>query len=140
MWIPQVYGPEWREDLNKFATHVESVARDNATKMIAEEFNQECFSQSTVDTVARRVANQLNIRHLFCEPSKTERANMDQNKLDEEREAYWLRLLEASDEASAVFICGDDHVETFSKLAKVRHHVVDVASCKKWGCGWQLKT
>jgi hypothetical protein len=138
-WIPKSCGPEWREDLKSFEEHVERAARERRAELIGEEFSEECFSDSTVDTIARRVAARMAIQHLFCEPTTEKRSRMAADDICAERERYWKRRLEMSGAERVVFICGDEHVTTFGTLLREGGHEADVISCKQWGYGWELK-
>ena len=74
----------------------------------------------------RRVAVHLSLRHRYCDPNSNER---NEHKIDcedhQKRERYWLKQLlrapkpgEREIEWPVLFICGADHVESFSTLLK----------------------
>jgi hypothetical protein len=53
------------------------------------------------------------------------------------REHYWLERVKESKSKRLIFVCGDDHLISFSKLLEQAGYLVEVKS-KNWGAGWEL--
>ena len=110
-------------------------------------------------SIPQRVAEELTLKHLFCEPDNEQR---DSRKIKDEmvieierdfkrsisaeeadrqiresrtkREDYWLEQLQrkvAESEYPVLFICGAEHVDTFSKLLEENDFNV-TCICKDW--------
>lgn len=132
----------WRN----FFEFLKKTAKENGVDLIAETLNQEEISQYKLasDSVARLAARDINIRHLFCDPDMEERRllgiktknelaqelgysnpwPLEQNKELEKivrgfwplREKFWLARILEKKFKRAIFIFGDYHIESFSKL------------------------
>jgi hypothetical protein len=117
-----------------------AVALDVAA--MAEELNRQALEEvGQTLSVAERVASDLGLPHLFCEPDRKERAvlgikdenqirisafpktlqeNVVQTLLAEHwtrREREWLKRLSSLGAVNTLLVCGSDHVPTFVPLA-----------------------
>jgi hypothetical protein len=114
---------------------------------IAEELSEEVLEKCGhgADSVARSVAQERKLVHMFCEPSPKDREKLglrvgsemvehaqalatktsraweevhreEVRKQFTVREKFWIEQLFAfGEETSVIFICGADHIETFSQ-------------------------
>jgi len=106
---------------------------------MAEEFSEESIQTSNaLDSVARNVASSLGITHLFCDPNKTERRQLEIATGDQ-RELLWLARLAESKASAAVFVCRDSRIDLFQKKAMAAGHKVQIKSRNSWGYEWPLK-
>lgn len=103
-------------------------------------------------SIPQRVAKELSLKHLFCDPNmkeRTERGIFQENYLrvksfpnppmpedeikrqllegDRRREQYWLErlLTEPEVEWPVLFICGACHVESFSRILENKGFIVE---------------
>lgn len=138
-WIPQNAGPEWQQDLEQFAAHLRDIALKAKADLLAEEFTEESVRSSNArGSVARNVASSLCIKHMFCDLNAKERRQLA-IETNDQRELLWLARLGESSASTAVFICGDNHIDSFRTKAEAAGHEVQVDSRNRWGYGWQLK-
>jgi len=138
-WLPKHIGPEWVKELQNFSDHLSKACTDHKITLIAEEFSEEALSNSdAIDSVARGVSFELGIKHLFCDPNSQERENSG-IKTNYQREQFWLDWLTASGHDAILFICGDDHLESFSKKLNSAGHQTTIKS-NRWGKGWEFKS
>lgn len=134
------------EDIEAFKQGVKRLCEEHAAKGIAEEMSLEALAKwkSSPDTVAKKTALGLGLPHLYCDPTRQERSEIcadapemrqDARKLlglpeltDAEleslertafdrREHEWLRRLQALDVWPILFICGSDHLPSFTEKA-----------------------
>jgi hypothetical protein len=121
-----------RRFIDEFAVYLESSARELKVTEIAEEFNQDALGKSnTTYCTAREVAAKLGIRHRFCDPTAEERK---QHAIftDDQREQFWLRRLSGPKEEDILFICGDNHIESFSRRLTKAGYSNKILS-RRWG-------
>jgi hypothetical protein len=138
-WIPQNSGLEWQQDLNQFAQHLRDIVLEEKADLMAEEFSEESIqTNNALDSVARNVASSLSITHLFCDPNKTERRQLE-IVTGGQRESLWLARLAESNASTAVFVCGDNHIDSFREKATAAGHKVQIKSRNSWGYEWPLK-
>lgn len=137
-WVPQPVSPEWQRDLREFAHYLEDQARCAGADVIAEELSEESLARSQARaSVAREVASLLEVRHLFCDPDSAQRQQLS-IEADVQREQYWLQEIEQARGTVTLFICGDNHVDSFEQRCKSTGLETKVLS-RNWGKGWQLK-
>ena len=138
-WIPQNSGPEWQQDLDQFAAHLRDIVLETKADLIAEEFSEELiWINNALDSVSRNVASSLDIKHLFCLLNETERQQLG-IETDDQRESLWLARLLESTASTAVFVCGDKHIDSFREKATAAGHKVQIKSRNCWGYEWPLK-
>lgn len=118
---------------NEFPTFLDGVARRIGATVIAEELNEDVLNKfGATKSVADTVASQMNIKHVFCEPSISEREQLGMkgtNNPDDfsRREDFWLNKLVTLKGERILFILGADHVESFSERAKNAGFLVNVS-------------
>ena len=121
-----------RRFVHEFARYLESTARELVVTEIAEEFSEDALDKSnSTYCTARELATKLGIAHCFCDPT-TEERRQHAVFTDVQREEFWLRRLSGSKEEDILFICGDDHIESFSSrltLAGYRNKILS----RPWG-------
>lgn len=113
--------------------------------LIAEELNENAIKKwKAHDSVARKIARHLKVRHRFCDPDLEERKALDikcrkeiaqelgyrrsltreqSSEVDkvekahwEKREKFWLDRLTEQDSDKSIFLVGADHVDRFTAL------------------------
>lgn len=101
-----------------FINFVHEKCRLLGVDLIAEEFSEYAVELNHAqDSTAKRVAREIRIPHLFCDPNPRERQELGiQNIADREKE--WLRRIIGSGYSHILFICGDDHLESFQSLLR----------------------
>ena len=132
-----------------------TLCRKFNARAVAEEMSEEALAEKNRDaSIPMHVAKALHIRHRFCDPDKTQRAKLDirqENDLRIEaflsnctlsepdiaarvadshakRERYWLDQLRDLKVWPVLFVCGADHVASFSQLLKQQGMAVHVAA------------
>ena len=125
--------PTFKRLRDEFPTFLDGVARSIGATVIAEESNEDVLSKfEAKKSVAYTVASQMNIKHLFCEPSNFEREQLGIKSTGNpddfrKREDFWLKKLVTLKEERILFILGAGHVESFSERAENAGFSVDVA-------------
>ena len=116
--------------------------KEYGCRCIAEEMSEEAIPMwGGKSTVGRLKAQAEGLPHLFCDPDTSERrdlgiragyeiegdASISTAPVDvpsevkrnyEKRERIWIDRLSKAGERSVLFICGDDHVDSFAKRAR----------------------
>ena len=135
-----------------FANFLHHVINNIHSDLVAEEFNEEALHNrgSGCISVAKTVARESGVTHLFCDPNVNERDYLKSDieldlvsPLDEElypyrkvigvnynrvealsvfyRELFWLKKLSSFFHLrNIVFVCGTNHIETFTKILRGR--------------------
>jgi hypothetical protein len=89
-----------RDKRESFKTHVLEVIENLGISILAEEFNEDAKKLWRVsETTLEQVAKTKGIEHRFCMPG---------------REEVWLSQIEDSKHRNVLFVCGDDHYDSFS--------------------------
>ena len=141
--------------------YLEGLCRKFNIRAIAEEMNAEALSDlNTVSSIPQRVAGVLRIPHRYCDPNRAERAKLDirqENDIRKQaflsnaalseseiaacvaeshakREQYWLMQLRNLNAWPVLFVCGADHVASFSELLALENISVHVA-VEDWANG-----
>jgi len=116
----------------EFKVHLYEVVTKYNISLIAEEFNEVALSKSNTDyCTCREVARELQIGHLFCDPTPDERKLLA-IETDNQRENVWLKRLENIKHMNILFICGSTHLETFARLLR-SHGIQSRILSNKWG-------
>ena len=121
-----------RRFIDEFSVYLELSARELKVTEIAEEFNEDALDKSnTTHCIAREVAAKLGIGHCFCDPTAEERR---QHAIftDDQREQFWLKQLSGPKEKDILFICGEDHIESFSRRLTEAGYSNRILS-RRWG-------
>lgn len=133
-WIPKHLGPESAAELEEFSEYLAHISSDNEITLIAEEFSEEALEKSNaIDSVARRASAKAGVQHLFCDPTTQER-QASGISTSCQREQLWLNRLTSAPHHRIVFICGEDHLESFSARLNMAGHQTNTLS-SGWGKG-----
>ena len=125
-------GPEFDRLRNEFPAFLEKVARQIGATVIAEESNEDVLNKfAATNSVPSTVASELDITHMFCEPSITERQRFGIHNTGNsadfvKREHFWLSKLSALKDDAILFVLGADHVHSFLELAQKHGFSVNV--------------
>lgn len=145
------FGGCTQEEESAFRHLVQRLAHRFEVSGLAEELNEDGLSQHKVrHSVLQQEASALQLPHCFCEPGLAERADLGIRQsnevkatgwirgwsneevksalLDEfkKREAVWCDRLLVQDAWPVLFVCGADHVPSFSSLLLERGLKVEV--------------
>lgn len=136
-WIPQSSGPEWSSKIAEFAQHLKAQCEVHAIQLVAEEFSEYLVRLNNAqDSTASCAVKEIGCNHLFCDPDPDERAALGIQD-DSDRENEWLRRLVTSGSQRILFICGEDHADSFTIRLKDAGHTAQVIS-RDWGQGWEM--
>lgn len=135
--------------------YLEELCRAFGVRAIAEEMSEEALSYSGASSsVPQRAASAMRVSHRYCDPSRAERARLDipqENEIrkqaffsDEDpseqriealiananakRELCWMKELVSLNKWPVLFVCGAEHVSSFSNLLAQQDISVHVAS------------
>ncbi|MCZ6804409.1 MAG: hypothetical protein O7D86_10865 [Proteobacteria bacterium] len=106
-----------------FSEHLRQLVLKHKANVLAEELNEEVLDKfNASDSTARALAKELNIEHIFCEPSITRREELGIKNIGnpdnyELRENEWLTKLTEFTDKTIVFVIGAEHIDTFSSRA-----------------------
>jgi hypothetical protein len=120
--------------VEKFVQYLQDNVKSLRVHLIAEEFSIEALNKSNATTsTAQKVAGQSNIEHRFCDPTTFERETHNIKREDHRRrERYWLDCISSNRDDSVIFICGSDHLDSFSALLLQEQFEVKILS-NGWG-------
>lgn len=134
---------------------LESLCREFNVRAVAEEMNKEALAEKDcAASIPMLVAGALQMPHRFCDPNRAERSKLAIHQENEirvrawlanttppesevaarvmesyaKREKYWLEELRDLNLWPVLFICGADHVASFSHLLKQEGVVAHVAA------------
>ncbi len=113
--------PERERATRDFSAFLESKAEALGITILAEEFTADLLKLNRASTATvQKVAIGLGVRHVFCDPTRTEREELGIHKDNDRREDFWLSYIEKHLKCETIlFVCGPQHLETFkSKLGK----------------------
>ncbi len=131
-------GPEWKSDIQTLENYLVSKVTEFGIELLAEEFSQECIEWNNASgCTVRDAAERCEKTHLFCDPTTSERASLGINTPDM-REKYWMEKIKGSEASSVLFVCGDDHLESFSEILKAQGIEAQIVS-QGWGKDWMFK-
>ncbi len=135
-WIPQLPGLGWISRIAEFTQYLKVQCADHMIQLIGEEFSEYLVqSNHAQDSTARRTAKEIGCSHLFCDPDSGERVALGiRDNFD--RESEWLRRLAASGFQRILFICGEDHADTFAVRLQDAGYDAQVVG-RNWGRGWE---
>lgn len=129
----------------KFAQFIRRVINERKIQALAEELNEEAFPKWLgYDSIARVVASELGIEHIYCDPTTSERVRLgipttdqitsnlgygkflnasETKKLEDEaqmfwpqREFYWFSRIRSLGCNKTLFVLGSSHIQSFRKL------------------------
>lgn len=138
---------------DKLKYFLEDLCRVHNISAVVEEMNSDTLEERDCSaSIPMQVARFLGVLHLFCDPSRAERVRLDilqendiraqgflRNWFEEEvqqriaeshakRERYWFDQLRDLDQWPILFICGADHVKSFSLLLEKNGIEVHIAA------------
>ena len=124
--------PEKSRAIEEFELHLRDQVGSRAARLLAEEFSEEALhrSNATTSTVGD-VSRRMGVDHLYCDPGSDQRIELG-IETPHQRELYWLQLLRPYLDLPIIFVCGDDHVPTFSRLLSIEGVGVQTVSTG-WG-------
>ena len=124
---------EFRRLRDEFPDYLVKVARQKRVTVIAEELSEDALEMhGATKSVANTVAQQLGIRHLFCDPGCAERkqlgiANSSDDAMDfAKRENYWLKKLNELKDEDIIFLIGKKHIQGFSERAANEGFLIEI--------------
>lgn len=125
----------------KFRRFVEHACSAHAIRLIAEEMNKDALAEKEAEqSLCYGIAGSLSLGHMYCDPDQTQRANLriqsenhirisgwlgnwGEETIEREvrnshsiRERYWLHQLAGLHSWPVLFICGANHIESFSRV------------------------
>lgn len=122
---PEVVNPA-RE---QFVGYLRNLVNNIRPSLIAEEFTEDILSVLEAESNVKKVAIESETEHMFCDPNSQERSDIglpqygneelpetEKVRLNRVREAFWLQKLDHYLNNTVIFICGADHVQSFSRL------------------------
>lgn len=117
-----------------FSEYLNEQAKSLRVDLIAEEFSLEALEKSNADiSTAQYVSKDLGIQHLFCDLTTPERDRLNIGKSDhDKREQYWLNCISNYPKNTIIFICGNNHLESFKEKLLAAGRNVEILS-KDWG-------
>ena len=150
------------KDSSNFEPYIRGLLKERNFDLVAEEMSEESIaSVNAVGSVAKKVAIEENIEHLFCDLESEERVELGikserdiirelsggsvlhpKHKEDFQaqieigwsiRERVWRDRLLKTGKQSILFFCGPDHVQRFTKLLKEEQVDYSVATDKYTG-------
>ena len=131
-------GLEWRADIKALEDYLADKALELNVDLLAEEFNEEYLVRNhATGCTVRDAAGRVEKQHIFCEPDAAEREAKKLNTPDL-RESFWLDHLLKSGASSLLFVCGDDHLKSFSKKLNAAGFETTILS-ENWGNDWMIK-
>jgi hypothetical protein len=115
----------------------ENFLRDAATSfnatVFAEELSKQLVEQLNAASVAKTVADELGLQHVYCDPDLNERNALGVGKHQDDREPIWMDRIRRffPNEPSIIFVCGADHSLSFQSLLQ-RSGLDARGHCKDW--------
>lgn len=123
---------EWRADIKALEDYLADKAVELNVDLLAEEFNEEYIVRNhATGCTVRDAAGRVEKQHVFCEPDDAEREAKKLNTPDL-RESFWLVRLLKSGASSILFVCGDDHLTSFSNKLNAAGFETTILS-ENWG-------
>jgi hypothetical protein len=106
-----------RDKRGLFKAYVLEVIEKFGIAVLAEEFNDDGKRLWRVsETTLEQIAKNKGIEHRFCDPTAVEREENEIEKSDsDKREQFWLTRIQDCKDKNVLFVCGDDHFDSFSK-------------------------
>ena len=109
--------PERDKATRDFCTFLKSMVKDLNISMLVEEFNEDALRMNNVSiSIVKNVAEGVELKHLYCDPTRQERKALGiDNDLDR-REQFWLSRLEPHlNYERILLVCGASHLESFQR-------------------------
>ncbi|MDH4250670.1 MAG: hypothetical protein OEV27_05710, partial [Nitrospira sp.] len=104
-----------RVAIRAFQDYLREQIQATGAMLLAEEFSDDALRMNNASTATvKQVADEVCLPHLFCDPGRQERAQL-QSSSSVRREGYWLEQLAPFQDCAVLFVCGEDHVSTFQQ-------------------------
>lgn len=104
-----------------FAFYLSKKVNELNIKFIGEEWFEDLLKENGVaTTVTQDVAQKHKVGHMFCDPNRKERSEIGWTSKNDDnlREKFWLEKIKDKLNVNIIFVCGSDHLESFSELLK----------------------
>lgn len=106
-----------------FRRYLKEQAAKLQVVLIAEEFSREALINSRASSsTAKNIAESICIEHRFCDPDSSERKALGIPRKRENgqnnfqmREKFWFDKIADKIDEPIIFICGNDHLESFKE-------------------------
>jgi hypothetical protein len=122
-----------RATVEQFESYVRETANSLRATAIAEELSKHIVDSIAGGvSVAKKVADELRLCHLFCDPDEAERREL-RIETNHRREAFWLARVQAlrPNNTSVIFVCGANHSSSFCLMLE-RHSIDARIHCRDW--------
>jgi hypothetical protein len=145
-----------KEDILSFKAYLRYIRKKYSIKAIAEEMNKETLSEvNQISSTCESLVEELSIVHRYCDPDRTERKKLGirqenevrlngfSSRMTEEeirdsirienvkREKIWLKNIQKLNIFPLLFICGANHVNSFSKITSSSGFLCNIL-CNDW--------
>nr|VFK30063.1 MAG: hypothetical protein BECKMB1821G_GA0114241_105818 [Candidatus Kentron sp. MB] len=114
----------------QFQYYLVRTIREFGISVLAEELNEDVLAIfNASESMAASSARKAGISHVFCEPGLRLRSSLGftkqlQGKHHVVRERLWYEKIMVHRSERVLFICGANHVSTFSRLVREKGHAV----------------
>jgi len=125
----QVQHQKQTRDSVVFAFYLSEKIKELNIKLIGEEWFQDLLKENGVATTATQdVAQRNQVEHRFCDPNRNERSVIGwRSKSDDSvREKFWLEKIKDVTDQNVIFVCGADHLSSFSKLLTDTRYICEI--------------
>jgi len=141
---------------SEFRSLINQVCASLKVQAIAEEMSLEALAQQhATQSICEKIAKAAGLPHRYCDPDNEQRrdlnirdeqniqdegfnCNWNPERIEEEvaashaiRERHWLTLLLQLDRWPVLFVCGDNHIDSFCQMLKNNNLHVD-AKARDW--------
>jgi hypothetical protein len=113
----------------RFASYLSDNIEKLNIKFVGEEWSEDASKISNVKTtVPQDIAFKYNVQHRFCDPNEIDRKKIGwKSKQDDRlREMFWLDKIKDKRNKEIIFICGVNHLESFSTLLNKDRFMVKI--------------
>jgi hypothetical protein len=120
--------------VERFESYLQDAAISLNATAIAEENSKQLVDQlEGGSSVAKKVAEELDLRHAYCDPDLDERASLGVGIHKEDREPIWMDRIQplSPNETSIIFVCGACHSVSFHSLLE-RNSLHARIHCQDW--------
>jgi hypothetical protein len=119
-----------KEEVGRFEQYLAEQCQRHQIELLAEEWSQQFNRMNKVtESTVQSVAAELNMQDLLCDPE--ERAPLDFSA--DERERIWRDCIFAAQKQRILFVCGDDHLDSFRTLLQESGCQASILSRERWG-------
>jgi hypothetical protein len=106
--------------VGRFELYLRDAAILLEAAVIAEKNSKQCVDEmgDGGSSVAKTVADELGLRHAYCDPDLNERSALGVGKHQNDREPIWMDRIQpfSPNETSIIFVCGACHSVSFQSL------------------------